>query len=670
MRRSAALAAAVALALATTWGTATPAAAHRDGCHRWHSCPSDTGSYVCGDTGHFNECGYTSLPGSGSDSGSGSGSGSGNSEPYDLDPPATPTVKDPAAGPGGRVTLTVTAERGSRIEVHDTSGDVVAKATATGSAQRIAFTAADGEHSYSVVAVDRADNTSEATPEFTLSTDAAKPAAEALTAAPVDATTAAVSVSFTAEPGASYELAAEGRGGKVAGTVEAGGSVRQELWLPDGTHRITATVRDAAGNTTVLTTQATVGLAAFQPRIGHDPAYRTRTPALRITGPRGAKGTLSVAGTRHGIALDTYGQATVPLTLSDGSYTAELALTDPFGRRGEARSTGFTVDTRPPALTLGYDGDRARYGEAVLLLEGEKGAAAVITSPGGTPRRTTLTGARQTVALRLPQGTHTITVTATDAVGNATRRTVGLRLSDEWTAGEIWRALLWWLGVIAALAVAGLLLWRRRRPLIVWWARRREAVRVAAERRAAHAREQAGRRARETYETDLAGWRRERDRLAGLRDLAENPPAVEYAGADFRWGRRKAGEKVHLVTTATLVEVRTRQGVSHTERTEAGEIAVTDQRVLFLGPAKRREWDYGRWLGHDHDARASQTLIMVSNRQKTSGVAYPAADADRIRLVIDLALARSRGERSGLAEAARRRLTEHERLRPVAPVGV
>jgi len=30
--------------------------AHRSGCHRWHSCPSDTGSYVCGDTGHCSEC--------------------------------------------------------------------------------------------------------------------------------------------------------------------------------------------------------------------------------------------------------------------------------------------------------------------------------------------------------------------------------------------------------------------------------------------------------------------------------------------------------------------------------------------------------------------------------------------------------------------------------------
>ena len=29
---------------------------HRDGCHAAHSCPSDNGSYICGDTGHYSEC--------------------------------------------------------------------------------------------------------------------------------------------------------------------------------------------------------------------------------------------------------------------------------------------------------------------------------------------------------------------------------------------------------------------------------------------------------------------------------------------------------------------------------------------------------------------------------------------------------------------------------------
>lgn len=39
-----------------------PAQAHRDGCHRWHSCPSDTGSYVCGDLGYTSGCPTTARP--------------------------------------------------------------------------------------------------------------------------------------------------------------------------------------------------------------------------------------------------------------------------------------------------------------------------------------------------------------------------------------------------------------------------------------------------------------------------------------------------------------------------------------------------------------------------------------------------------------------------------
>jgi hypothetical protein len=33
-----------------------PAHAHRSGCHRWHSCPSDHGTYTCGDLGHCSAC--------------------------------------------------------------------------------------------------------------------------------------------------------------------------------------------------------------------------------------------------------------------------------------------------------------------------------------------------------------------------------------------------------------------------------------------------------------------------------------------------------------------------------------------------------------------------------------------------------------------------------------
>lgn len=30
--------------------------AHQSGYHRWHSCPSDRGTYTCGDKGYCSQC--------------------------------------------------------------------------------------------------------------------------------------------------------------------------------------------------------------------------------------------------------------------------------------------------------------------------------------------------------------------------------------------------------------------------------------------------------------------------------------------------------------------------------------------------------------------------------------------------------------------------------------
>lgn len=49
----------ILLGFVAVFGFAVSASAHRSGCHRWHSCPSDTGSYVCGDLGYTSGCGYS-----------------------------------------------------------------------------------------------------------------------------------------------------------------------------------------------------------------------------------------------------------------------------------------------------------------------------------------------------------------------------------------------------------------------------------------------------------------------------------------------------------------------------------------------------------------------------------------------------------------------------------
>lgn len=83
----------------------TPAFAHQSGCHRWHSCPSDHGTYTCGDTGYCSQCpdnnyckagnaisittSYTSSPSSSTTPSSSSSSSSSNTTPSSSNPTST-----------------------------------------------------------------------------------------------------------------------------------------------------------------------------------------------------------------------------------------------------------------------------------------------------------------------------------------------------------------------------------------------------------------------------------------------------------------------------------------------------------------------------------------------------------------------------------------------------
>jgi micrococcal nuclease len=44
------------LSLVLLTAVLTSTEAHRSGCHRWHSCPSDRGTYTCGDLGYCSQC--------------------------------------------------------------------------------------------------------------------------------------------------------------------------------------------------------------------------------------------------------------------------------------------------------------------------------------------------------------------------------------------------------------------------------------------------------------------------------------------------------------------------------------------------------------------------------------------------------------------------------------
>jgi hypothetical protein len=44
------------LSLISLLGSPVVVSAHRSGCHSWHSCPSDSGTYTCGDKGYCSGC--------------------------------------------------------------------------------------------------------------------------------------------------------------------------------------------------------------------------------------------------------------------------------------------------------------------------------------------------------------------------------------------------------------------------------------------------------------------------------------------------------------------------------------------------------------------------------------------------------------------------------------
>ena len=71
--------------------------AHQSGCHRWHSCPSDTGSYVCGDLGY--PCQYDTYS---------------SSESYYIPSYSLPAPRNPNTG---RVEFTISSDDWCKYDV-------------------------------------------------------------------------------------------------------------------------------------------------------------------------------------------------------------------------------------------------------------------------------------------------------------------------------------------------------------------------------------------------------------------------------------------------------------------------------------------------------------------------------------------------------------------------
>ncbi|GHK00429.1 hypothetical protein SY2F82_22260 [Streptomyces sp. Y2F8-2] len=599
---------------------------------------------MCGDLGYDTYCG-------GSD-------GSDPSASVDITAPRQPEVARPHAGKAGRVSLTVTAERGARIEVaetdeYGTAGRTVAKATATGSAQTVTFTAASGSHTYTVTATDAAGNTSDESDDITIDIDADAPAISGFSVADPDAATATSRVAFASEAGAAYELTVSGRKERITGTVGSDGHVSDAgLVLPNGSYTTRLAVTDEAGNVRRAERSVRVDLDALTPRLSADRARGSDQVRFTVTAPPRSKGRLTVGdAVDRAFTTDGDGLATISTPMADGRYPAPVVtVADPYGRTGRTAGRNLVVDTASPAVKVTSDSDRAAHGDLSLTVTTEEHAKVTVAYGSGAHDGFTSTGHAATVVKALTAGTYRVRVSATDAYGNTTTKQLNVAVDDQLTTAE-WLVLLVKVLLVLALLVAAWYVHRRTRPA-------REARRA--------------RRAAEQYERELRAWEQERERLVELAEFAAELGGGEGTGSGWPadWGKRKRGESAWWVIDAEMVE-RSAGGQDVAVR-DSGTLVVTAQRVLFVGRS-RREWLFGKLLRVEHSC-PDITWMQVANRANVSGVRYR-REPEKTRIAVESAIAEApSGQapelgagRGALLARLRQAITAHDRQRPSQP---
>jgi MYXO-CTERM domain-containing protein len=365
-----------------------------------------------------------------------------NAFTVDTTPPAAPVVNTPASGSrtsDTTPTYTGTAEPGSTVTVIvDGTAVGTTTADASGNWSLVQPTAlAEGTHMVRATATDAAGNTSPSSNTNTFIVDISAPAA------PVVSTPANGSItadntpvySGTAEPGSTVTVIVDGT---VVGTTIADASGNWSFTpteaLTDGSHTVSATATDAAGNTSPQgnTNTFTVDTTPPAAPVVNTPANGSitadNTPTYSGTAEPGSTVTVIVDGTAVGITTaDAAGNWSLvqPTALADGQHMVSATATDAAGNTSPQGNTNtFTVDTTPPAapvVTTPANGSTIADNTPTYSGTAEPGSTITVIVDGTAVGTTTADAAGNwsfTQIIGLTNGQHTVTATATDAAGN------------------------------------------------------------------------------------------------------------------------------------------------------------------------------------------------------------------------------------------------------------
>ncbi|KMV26852.1 type I secretion C-terminal target domain protein [Acinetobacter baumannii] len=409
-----------------------------------------------------------------------------SSTPTDTTPPATPSVPSgylDNVGPDQGI-------KGSGSSTDDTTPGVVISAPGAGETptlyvdgEKVAASydpvtgtltpttpLADGSHQLTYTLTDAAGNESAQSPAITVTVDTLAPVTPSVpsgyldnvgadqgikgSGSSTDDTTPGVVISA---PGAGETPTLYVDGEKVAASYDpVTGTLTPTTPLADGSHQLTYTLTDAAGNESAQSPAITVTVDTLAPatpavpsgyldNVGADQGIKgsgsstdDTTPGVVISAPgAGETPTLYVDGEKVAASYDPVTGTLTPTTpLADGSHQLTYTLTDAAGNESaQSPALTVTVDTLAPATPAVPSG----YLDNVGADQGIKGSGSstddttpgvVISAPGAGETPTLYVDGEKVAAsydpvtgtltptTPLADGSHQLTYTLTDAAGN------------------------------------------------------------------------------------------------------------------------------------------------------------------------------------------------------------------------------------------------------------
>ncbi|MBE3533558.1 BapA/Bap/LapF family large adhesin [Enterobacter cloacae complex sp. I3] len=298
----------------------------------------------------------------------------------------------------------------------------------------------EGSHVYTATATDEAGNVSDPSPAITITVDTVAPDVpvfDAVGGQPnggliTDATPTVGGTGTTGDTVIVYNNGVE------VGRVDVVNGEWSFVLPPqqDGLLNITVAGVDAAGNVSAPSQVVSVTLDTLAPEIpvisavadsqlSNNQLYtQDGTPTLTGTGEPGTTVIVSVDGTPSAVTVtvqpDGTWSWTADATLPDATYAFTVSSSDPAGNiSGNSAPVSVTVDTVAPAdpgnMLLADEG-------TPLTGTGEEGSTITVKDSGGTVIGTGVVGSDGSFSIALSPAQldpTTLTVTATDAAGNA-----------------------------------------------------------------------------------------------------------------------------------------------------------------------------------------------------------------------------------------------------------